>query len=209
QASDLLPSTRYRYALIATNQYGTQTIGQYQTLKTTAATPPGAATGLATAIGQTSATLNGTVTTNGLATSYSFQVGTEPGVYGSPTGLGGVGGNTTQEVSTALTGLAPGTTYYYRLRATNSDGTTYGQPEPFTTAGLSYLLTVPAAALTAPIQAGQQNIEEHPAVNSGPSHLTNRQKLSKALTACRKGRKKTKRVKCERQARARYHVKKK
>jgi hypothetical protein len=205
QAADLRPATVYHYALIATNQFGVQTIGQDQTFETTVATPPDAATGAAGPVTQTTVTLTGTITTSGLPTSYGFEVGTEPGIYGPPTGLGSVGGAATQEVSATLTGLQPGTTYYYRLTATNSDGTAKGEPaQSFTTAGLPYLLTVPAGALTAPIQPGQQNIEEHPKGSTGPPKLTNRQKLDKALKTCRRDRKKSKRKACERTARKRY-----
>jgi hypothetical protein len=43
-----------------------------------------------------------------------------------------------------LEDLQPGTTYYYRLVATNADGTTYGEDETFTTPGYLSPIIQPA-----------------------------------------------------------------
>ncbi len=51
----------------------------------------------------------------------------------------------TQTFTISLTGLEPGTTYHYRIAATNAFGTVYGLDETFSTP--SY----PTAALTAPL----------------------------------------------------------
>jgi Putative Ig domain len=47
-------------------------------------------------------------------------------------------------VTAGLTGLRPGTTYYYRLDTTNTLGTLHGQQQSFTTAAAP----VPALAIT-------------------------------------------------------------
>ena len=95
---------------------------------------PAATTGNATEITQQGAKLNGTVNPQGKATTYTFQFGT-PTNYGAQTAPASAGsGSAAVPVSATLTGLAPGTTYHYRLAATNSDGqTTTGTDRTFTT----------------------------------------------------------------------------
>ena len=95
-------------------------------------------------VSQNTATLSGTVTTNGLQTNYGFEIGSEPGNYGQVGRLGSVGGALTEEVSVTLSELQPGTTYYYRMVATNADGTSYGEDETFTTPGYSNSIIQPA-----------------------------------------------------------------
>jgi hypothetical protein len=56
------------------------------------------------------------------ATTYSFQYGTTT-AYGSETGARDAGaGNAPADASAGLAGLAPGTTYHYRVVATNCTG---------------------------------------------------------------------------------------
>lgn len=95
---------------------------------------PVATTGAASDVGSQSAQLSGTVNPNGSATRYTFQYGTDT-AYGSETTPASAGsGTTAANVSATLTGLAPGTTYHYRLTATNSSGqTTSGTDHTFTT----------------------------------------------------------------------------
>jgi hypothetical protein len=88
----------------------------------------------ATAVTETSATLNGSTNPNGLVTTYDFQYGATAS-YGSATTATSAGAATTASSETAaITGLSPGTTYHYRLIATNAAGTTYGADETLTTA---------------------------------------------------------------------------
>src|SRR5256885_1443570 len=99
-----------------------------------AASAPTAITGPVRAIGPTSATVTGTVNPNGQATSWYFEYGTTTG-YGSKTATGNAGSGTSNvSVSAPLAGLAPGTTYHYRLVATSSAGTSRGADVIFTTA---------------------------------------------------------------------------
>jgi hypothetical protein len=97
--------------------------------------PPAVVTGEATSITSSSATLNGTVAAKGVATTYRFEYG--PGTsYGSsvpvPNASAG-SGRTRIEVSQAISGLEPSVQYHYRIAATNSAGTTYGEDRTFTT----------------------------------------------------------------------------
>jgi len=88
-----------------------------------AAPAPTVATGAATDVTTTGATLNGTVNPNGVATTASFEWGTTTS-YGQTTPGASVGSGTTpQPVSAPLTGLAPCTTYHYRVAATSAGGT--------------------------------------------------------------------------------------
>jgi phosphodiesterase/alkaline phosphatase D-like protein len=115
---------------------------------------PTAITGSVSSIGGTTATLNGTVNPNGLATTWQFDYGTTTG-YGSKapaTAQSAGAGTANQSISTALTGLTPGTTYHYRLTATSNDGTTVGADGIFTTQAAPGVNTG-AASQVGPTQA--------------------------------------------------------
>jgi plastocyanin len=132
--SSLAPGTLYHFQLVAKNSAGT-TPGADETFTTTS--PPGApaaVTGLATALGETTATLNGTVNPDGLATSYFFEWGAG-GSYNQKTAELPAGeDHTSHAVSAALSGLAPGQTYDFRIVAKNSSGPqVIGAPQSFTT----------------------------------------------------------------------------
>jgi hypothetical protein len=99
---------------------------------------PGVETGAASSVGETEALLNGTIDAIGAQTTYHFDYGLTD-AYGSsvPTGTeaSAGGGHLLHPVSRTITGLAPGTTYHYRLVASNAAGTTEGADRTFTTAG--------------------------------------------------------------------------
>lgn len=141
--SELEPGTTLHYRLIATNEAGTIESSD-QTLTTSSRTPPTVTTAGASGISQSTVTISGTVSTNGLQTNYGFEIGTVAGDYGPATGLGSIGGTTTQTVTMSLEELQPGTTYDYRVTATSSDGTSYGADETFTTSALPNLLAPPS-----------------------------------------------------------------
>jgi hypothetical protein len=88
------------------------------------------ATGPASDVTTTGATLNGLVDSVNVETSYSFEYGTTI-AYGQSTPERTLTSPTAELVSERLTGLAPGTTYHYRLVA---DGTvaTVGEDRLFT-----------------------------------------------------------------------------
>jgi len=205
-ANDLLPETTYYYRLVATNKYGIQAFGLDHTFTTGSALPPAVSTGGASGVSQNAATLSGTVTTNGLQTHYGFEIGTSPNSYGPATGLGAIGGAATEEVHVTLGELQPGTTYYYRVEATNADGTVPGQPESFTTPGFPTLISPPASPPLIAYTAPAFPKEEKASGTTTTKKLTNKEKLAKALKTCKKDHSKSKRSKCEAAAHKKYPV---
>jgi len=110
------------------------------------AAAPAATTGSTDAVGPNGATVHGTVAPNGQATTYHFDYGTTS-AYGSSTPSASAGsGTTTVDVSAALSGLKPQTTYHYRLVATSSDGTSEGADATFTTSNPPPSVTTQAAS---------------------------------------------------------------
>jgi hypothetical protein len=84
-------------------------------------------------VGATTAALAGGVYPNGLDTAYYWQYGTTTS-YGAQTGPIDVGsGQAPVAVTGALSSLAPGTVYHYRLVAQNSRGIAYGYDSALTT----------------------------------------------------------------------------
>ena len=112
---------------------GTTDIGAFEFLLA-----PAVAAGSASGVSQTAATITGSVNPNGSSTSYHFEYGLTSG-YGSSTPTQSAGGGTaTAAVSAALTGLAPGTTYHYRLVAANDGGTVASTDGTFTTPAVTF-----------------------------------------------------------------------
>jgi len=94
---------------------------------------PSATTEPATNITKSGATLNGTVNPEGLETKYYFEYGTSES-YGTKTAEASAGSGTSNvKESTAITGLTAGTTYHFRIVASNSHGTTDGSDQAFST----------------------------------------------------------------------------
>ncbi len=90
------------------------------------------------------ATLNGTVNSNGTPLSNChFEYGTSTS-YGSSAPCSGP-----ESGESATVSLAPGTTYHFRIVATNTSGSAWGNDETFTTPG-------PVEAVTAPASSVQQ-----------------------------------------------------
>jgi hypothetical protein len=197
----LLPGTTYHYALVASNTAGIVRSSPDETFTTLPATPPVVATGGASSVAPNTATISATVNSDGLQTSYGFQIASGAS-YGPATGLGGVGAGLSETVTLGLTGLQPGVTYRYRIVATNVDGAGYGADQAFTTPGfpsplaavaVAPLIAVPAIAFPA----------EAPTTTTTPRVLTNAQKLAKALKVCR-AKPKKQRAGCIKQAGKRY-----
>jgi hypothetical protein len=95
---------------------------------------PTVTTGNANSITQTSATLHGTVKPNQQATTWHFEYGTTT-AYGTNTPEQGpvAAGSGTTAVSAAISALAPGTVYHYRLVGTNASGSIPAKDHSFTT----------------------------------------------------------------------------
>jgi hypothetical protein len=197
----LTPGTTYHYALVATNSAGTTTSSD-QTFTTLSAAAPAVSTGAAGGVTQYEATLSGALDPQGQQTSYHFDIGADTN-YGTQ-----VFGPTVISPSTVTLGLQnlqPGTTYHYRLTATNSVGTTYGSDRTFTTAGVAPVITQPLT----PLLLATPNIAFPTTPTTSkpkPKPLTRAQMLKKALNQCRKdkSKSKSKRKSCEKEARRKY-----
>lgn len=107
---------------------------------------PGATTRAATNATMTSATLNATVLRNDSAATAEFQYGLTTD-YGTnvpvavPAGTNS-GNDNLQNVTVDLTGLMPNQTYHFRIVATNSVDTTFGQDVTFSTGDAAPSLVV-------------------------------------------------------------------
>jgi hypothetical protein len=73
----------------------------------------------------------GTVNANGASTTVTFEYGTSSGSYPSSISAGTVTGASNTAVSANLSSLSAGT-YYFRVKAVNASGTTYGTQQTVT-----------------------------------------------------------------------------
>ncbi len=96
--------------------------------------PPVVSTQAANSVSVEEAVLNGTVNANGYSTTVTFEYGLTTS-YGSSVAAvpGTVTGTSNTAVSANLTGLSENTTYNYRIKAVNSEGTSYGSNMTFKT----------------------------------------------------------------------------
>ena len=97
---------------------------------------PEVTTASATSISVDNAALNGTVNPSGLATTYWFEWGTSStlATNDNTSSKSAGSGTAAVAVSDSITGLSQATTYYFRLAASNSAGTTKGAIVSLTTA---------------------------------------------------------------------------
>ena len=96
--------------------------------------PPAASTSAPDALTLSTATLKGSVTPNGAATTYRFEYGTSDS-YGLTTSERDAGAGTDPvAVTVPVTGLTSDTTYHVRIVATNSAGVTRSTDRTFRTA---------------------------------------------------------------------------
>jgi hypothetical protein len=115
--------------------------------------PPTTTTTAATNVAETTATINGTGTSNGASSTLTFTWGTSSTlaspntVTPSQSPLAPSATNTPASVN--LTGLTGGTTYYFRITISNTNGTVDGAILQFTTTAAAATTTV-APATTAP-----------------------------------------------------------
>jgi Fibronectin type III domain len=144
--SGLTASTTYHFRLVGVNNAAT-IYGTDRTFTTLTPTgPPVVITNSASLIASFSATLNGSVDPHGLTTTVYFQYGTTTN-YGLTTATQSKTGNTYQNVTANISGLTASTTYHFRIVATNSGGTRYGNDRTFTTlsaTGPPVVITNPA-----------------------------------------------------------------
>ncbi|HEY5709143.1 MAG TPA: hypothetical protein VIS51_07085 [Solirubrobacterales bacterium] len=141
--SDLVGSTLYHVRLVATKRYllGDAVAASATSTETTFTTLPSAPrvqNVTATQIADTTATLIASVNPANEPTAYHFEYGSADcsanpctNVPLSDASIGSGGADV--PVAKELTGLQPGTTYHFRVVATNTTGVTEGDDETFTT----------------------------------------------------------------------------
>ena len=148
----LIPNTTYHYRVVAVNPTG-RTEGLDQTF-TTSAIAPTVTTGSAGSITPSAATLTGTVNANNADTAVTFQYGLTTAYGMSITASPDtVTGTSNTNVSAALSGLLPYTTYHFRAVGVNTAGTIEGLDATFTTGKLAPAASTNAASHVAPTGA--------------------------------------------------------
>jgi phosphodiesterase/alkaline phosphatase D-like protein len=135
----LSANTTYYFRLAAQNSFGT-VYGATYTFSTNnnppaQGNPPSGSTNSATSITSSSAGLNGHMDPHSSQTTYWFEYGSNQN-FGQITALqSGGSGNVSIAISASVSGLNPGTTYYFRIDAQNQYGTVNGATQSFTTRG--------------------------------------------------------------------------
>ena len=153
--SGLTPGTTYYFCALATSSVATGygTIASFTTPEL-----PVATTSAASLVTNTTATLNGAGTPDGVAATGWFEYGTTnpgtcnttfgtqaPATGGSALGTGGSAVTYAQ----AITGLAPLTTYYFCAFVSSTAGVGYGSVLSFTTGAAPAVTTTAATTITA------------------------------------------------------------
>ncbi len=141
--SSLACNSTYHFRVVGSNSAGT-TQGSDASFNTSACTTgPGVTTNAATAVGQTGATLNASVSDVGANVSgIAFEYGTTT-AYGSTRAASttsitaSAGAPSSIAPTAALTGLSCGTTYHFRIQATDANATNHGSDASFTTTACS------------------------------------------------------------------------
>lgn len=145
---NLSAGTTYYYRVMASNSAGTSkgTIESF----TAALLPPTVSTLIAGPISNDNAVLNGDVNPKGLPTSAWFEWGTDPTLnFRTITSSDNVGsGAATVRIDAPLTNLTPGATYYFRVAAQNTAGTSIGTIESFTASQIPSAATNSATSVT-------------------------------------------------------------
>ncbi len=154
--SGLSPGTTYYYCAVASNASGSG-FGAVLSF-TTASAVPSVSTDAAGSVTTVAATLNGNATPNGAAASGWFRYSTtSPGTcndsFGTRAPMAGStslgSGTAPVAFSQSLSGLSPGTTYYYCAIAANTVGTGLGGVRSFTTQSAPTVRTLAATPVTA------------------------------------------------------------
>ena len=147
--SGLMRNQTYHYRLTVTNNDGPAGVGADGAFKTLPNAPV-SVTGAATAITQTTSTLNATVNPEGGEVGPGncvFEYGTTES-YGSSVACATApgSGSTPVAVSANVAGLSPDTTYHYRIAAANTGGTGIGADGSFKTVAAAPSVVTGAAS---------------------------------------------------------------
>ncbi len=128
----LSSATTYHYRIVAINFGG---VGRTPDMTFRTSDVPSVDSTSSTGVDSRNATLTARINPNLSSTTYHFEYGVDAG-YGSRTAesapIGAGAGD--EGASAQLSGLAPGTTYHFRVVATNGIGKTNGKDQTFTTA---------------------------------------------------------------------------
>jgi hypothetical protein len=174
----LHPDTKYQYSVEATNSAGT-TQGDAKIFTTSPATAPTIESESVSRLTQTDATLEAQINTEGVETTYEFQLMSAPVcleshpacarpqyLFALPSGklLGSfVGQSVSVDLNSAGVTLSPGERYEYWVIATNAAGTTQGPGQTFTAPS-----DPPLAEAEAGGTGGQLSAIQSPASASSP-----------------------------------------
>jgi hypothetical protein len=132
----LQPNTLYKVCLVATNSFG-EAFGNEEPVRTAGAVPVVESEAVLGTT-PTTATFLGEINAENESTAFGVEYATNPLLEGATFKPGGslparLGGASTGPF--IVTGLAPATTYFYRLTGSNETGTGEGAIQSFTTAG--------------------------------------------------------------------------
>jgi len=181
---ELRPATLYHYRFVAHNTTGT-TIGPDGTFTTTATQFPIVESQAIAQVTQTTATLTARLNGNGLPALYILELGTSTAVYDGQL-LGSLPAS--GEVSLALSGLQPGTTYHFRFAARNDEGTVLGTDQAFTTLGFPTPVLAPPTPRIVQFPSEAKTQARHRATQ----HKCKKSRLVKKNGKCVKKKKKQK-----------------
>src|SRR5207245_445909 len=126
EVEGLAANSTYHFRIVASNAGGTSA-GADQTF-TTVSSAPSAVTAAASALTQSTATLNATVNPNGGPVTSPPRRSSAPAAYGASVPCGSLPGAGTSAVamSAEVEGLGANTTYHFRIVASNEGGSGSG-----------------------------------------------------------------------------------
>jgi hypothetical protein len=148
ELTGLQSGTTYYYRIVAENGSAVA-YGEGRSF-TTPRTPPVLTPLLVGGITQTTATITTTIDAEGLPANYELLLGSTPGSLFFQAG-GSFSGAGPEPVTVSMQSLLPGTVYYYKLVAVNSQGMTESPEASFTTAASTAVVpTVPPIPIAFP-----------------------------------------------------------
>ncbi|MBE7495334.1 MAG: hypothetical protein HS117_10330 [Verrucomicrobiaceae bacterium] len=175
----LVSGTRYYYRLRSVSSVGT-TVSPVASFATQSLAY--AATTPATGLGPTSATLNGIVNAFENSATVTFEYGTDGNTFPFSIAAtpGTVTGDADTPVAAAIAGLTKGVTYYFRVRAITTAGTTISGAtsfrtliEPLATTGPALALSTTTARVTGTVQARDADTQVFFEYGSSPTNFPN------------------------------------